>query len=99
MAATDFETAVSQTITASNQLHDVINGTTTETVTTVSGEIPSLRKSLTDNFFFLDPIDWVDGDNSTKFNQLYKFTDGLLWYAPAATIANPVPLGVFPNRR
>ena len=97
MAATDFETAVSQSITASNQLHDVINGSTTETVTTDSGEIPSLRKSLTDNFFFLDPIDWVDGGNSTKFNQLYKFTDGLLWYAPAATIANPIPLGDSPT--
>lgn len=97
MAATDFETAVSQSITASNQLHDVINGTTTETVTTDSGEIPSLRKSLTDNFFFLDPIDWVDGDSSTKFNQLYKFTDGLLWYAPTAKIANPIPLGASPT--
>lgn len=97
MAASDFETAVSQTITTSNQFHNVINGSTTDTITTDSGEIPSLRKSLTDNFFFLDPIDWVEGENSTKFNQLYKYTDGLLWYAPAATTSNPIPLGASPT--
>jgi hypothetical protein len=95
--AQNFEDAVSNAITSSDQLYNVINGTSTDVIATDSGDIPSLRKSLVDNFFFLDPIDWLQGENSTKFNQLYKFTDGLLWYAPAATVTNPIPLGASPN--
>lgn len=95
MSATDFETAVSQTITASNQLHDVINGTTSETVTTDSGEIPSLRKSLVDNFYFLDPLPWTNGVSEGVFNQIRAF-EGLYYYAPTATTINPVPMGVTP---
>lgn len=95
MAATDFETAVSQTITSSNQLHEVINGTSAETVTTDSGEIPTLRKSLVDNFYFLDPLPWTNGVNEEVFNQIRDF-EGLYYYAPTATTINPVPLGVTP---
>lgn len=95
MAASDFETAVSQTITASNQFHDVINGSTTDTITTDSGEIPSLRKSLIDNFYFLDPLPWADGVNEEVFNQIRDF-EGLYYYAPTATTGNPVPMGATP---
>lgn len=97
MAATDFETAVSQVITSSNQHHDVINGTATETVTTDSGEIPTLRKSLVDNFYFLDPLPWTDGVNEEVFNQIRDF-EGLYYYAPTATTVNPVPMGTTPVR-
>ena len=95
MAASDFETAVSQTITASNQLHDVINGAVAETVTTDSGEIPTLRKSLVDNFYFLDPLPWTNGVDEEVFNQTRNF-EGLYYYAPLATTLNPVPMGVTP---
>ena len=94
--AQNFEDAVSNAITSSDQLHNVINGLSTDVIATDSGDIPSLRKSLIDNFFFLDPIPWVNGNNETLFNQLRNFTDGTWWYAPAATATNIIPLGVTP---
>ena len=94
--AQNFEDAVANAITSSDQLHEVINGTSTETITTDSGEIPSLRKSLIDNFYFIDPIPWVNGNNEIIFSQLRNFTDGTWWYAPAATATNITPMGVTP---
>lgn len=95
MAATDFETAVSQTITSSNQLSDVINLSATETVTTDSGEIPSVRKAIADSMLFIAPIPWEDGQDETNLFQTRSFEKGLYW-APSATTINPVPMGSTP---
>ncbi|CAH9012902.1 hypothetical protein VP249E411_P0079 [Vibrio phage 249E41-1] len=95
MAATDFETAVDQTITASNQLHEVVNGSSTETVTTDSGEIPSVRKVLTDSMMYLPSIPWVQGEDETNLFQPRIFGDQIYW-APNATTNNPVPMGFSP---
>ena len=95
--AQNFEDAVSNTITASDQLHRVINGTATETINTESGMIPSLRKALVDNFYFITPIPWKQGEKEEVFNQLRLFTDGSWWYAPSATEITPIPMGVSPH--
>lgn len=94
--ATNFEEAVSNTITSSDQLHQVINGSVTDTVTTDSGEIPSVRKALTDNMYFVEAIPWAQGSNETVFNQLRTFTDNAVYWAPTATVSNPVPMGATP---
>lgn len=94
--AQNFEDAVSNAITSSDQLYNVINGLATEVVATDNGDIPTLRKALVDNFYFRDPIAWVQGANETVFNQLRSFTDGTWWYAPAATATNILPMGVTP---
>lgn len=98
--ATTFTQAVELTIFASNQLHDVINGDALTTVETENGDIPTLRKALVDNFYFKTPINWVEGESSTVFNQLYYF-DGTLatsgwYYAPQATVDNPIAMGSTP---
>lgn len=98
--ATTFTQAVELTIFASNQLHDVINGDALTTVETENGDIPTLRKALVDNFYFKTPINWVEGESSTVFNQLYYF-DGTLatsgwYYAPQATLDNPIAMGSTP---
>ncbi|CAH9013015.1 hypothetical protein VP277E431_P0066 [Vibrio phage 277E43-1] len=95
MAATDFETAVDQSITASNQLHDVVNGSSTETVTTESGEIPSVRKALTDSMMYLPSIPWVQGEDEINLFQPRIFGDQIYW-APNATSVNPTPMGTSP---
>lgn len=98
--ATTFTQAVELTIFASNQLHDVINGDALTTVETENGDIPTLRKALVDNFYFKTPINWVEGESATVFNQLYYF-DGTLatsgwYYAPQATLDNPIAMGSTP---
>ncbi|CAM0106897.1 tail fiber protein [Vibrio phage 166E36-1] len=95
MAATDFETAVDQTITASAQLHEVVNGLPTETVATDSGEIPSVRKALTDSMMYLPSISWVQGEDETNLFQPRIFGDQIYW-APNATSVNPIPMGASP---
>ena len=55
--ATSLEQGVDLVIFSSNQLHDVINGSATESIETESGLIPTLRKALVDNFFFKSPLD------------------------------------------
>ena len=98
--ATTFEQAVELSIFASNQLHNVINGDATTTIETESGDIPSVRKALVDNFFFKTPIRWVSGNTSQVFNQLYYFyADEVVngwYYAPSATTDNPITLGSTP---
>lgn len=97
--ATSFEQAVDLTIFSSNQLGDVINLDATSEIETETGLIPSLRKSLVDNFFFKSPIDWASGESETVFNQLRFFSNGVLsayYYAPTATTVNPVPMGTTP---
>lgn len=93
--ATTLDQGVDLVIFSSNQLHDVINGSATETVETESGLIPTLRKALLDNFYFKSPVAWAAGSNETVFNQLRFFQNGILsgyYYAPTATTANPIPM-------
>lgn len=98
--ATSFDQAVDLTIYASNQLGDVINGNATSVVSTESGDIPTLRKALIDNFYFKNPIQWNPGNTNTVFNQLYVFdTDNInkgWYYAPTATATNPILMGSTP---
>ncbi len=95
--AQGFTEAVQNSIKSSDQHYAVVNGAANETVTTDSGEIPTLRKSLVDNFFFLAPITWDNSTSEVVFNQLRLFTDGGWWYAPTATVFNPIPMGATPH--
>lgn len=79
-----------------NQIHDIVNGDAVTTVTAEDGEIPSIRKTLVDNFVFKSPLDWANGSSETVYNQLRKFTDGSWWYAPMALDTNPIPMWVTP---
>lgn len=94
--ATTFEEAVELTITASNQHHQIINGSATEQVQVEDGSyIPTVRKALVDNLYFKSPIAWSTGTNETIFNQLRSFPDPISgqiswWYAPNATNSNPI---------
>lgn len=95
--ALTYQAAVEQTITAGEQIHQIVNGTATTEVTVEDGsKIPTVRKSLLDNFYFKSPLDWQSGQQEVVFNQLRKFTDGTLWYAPTATAATPVGMGATP---
>ena len=79
-----------------NQLSDVINGDALSEVETLDGFIPTIRKTLVDNFNFKSPIAWSVSSNETVFNQLRVFTDGSWWYAPLATTGTPVAMGADP---
>lgn len=95
--ALTYQAAVEQTITAGEQIHQIVNGTATTEVTVEDGsKVPSIRKALLDNFYFKDPIAWQVGQTEKVFNQLRKFTDGSLWYAPSATANNPISMGSTP---
>lgn len=92
-----YSAAVEQTITAGEQIHQIVNGTATTEVTVEDGsKVPSIRKALLDNFYFKDPIAWQVGQTEKVFNQLRKFTDGSWWYAPSATASNPISMGSTP---
>ena len=92
-----YHAAVEQTITAGEQIHQIVNGTATTEVTVEDGsKVPSVRKALLDNFYFKDPIAWQVGQTENVFNQLRQFTDGSWWYAPSATASNPISMGVTP---
>ena len=75
-----------------NQLGDIINGDALSEVETLDGFIPTIRKTLVDNFNFKSPIAWSIGSNETIFNQLRVFPDGSWWYAPLATTGSPVAM-------
>ena len=95
--ALTYQAAVEQTITAGEQIHQIVNGTATTEVTVEDGsKVPSIRKALLDNFYFKDPIVWQVGQTENVFNQLRKFTDGSWWYAPSATASNPISMGSTP---
>lgn len=97
MATYTYSEAVEQTITAGEQIHQIVNGTATTEVTVEDGsKVPSIRKALVDNFYFKDPIPWQVGQTEIVFNQLRQFTDGSWWYAPSATATNPVNMGSTP---
>jgi len=87
---------VNLTIDNGNTWHQILNGADDETFEVDDGSVPSLRKSMKDNFYYKDPIDWVQNDPVTEFNQLVKFTDGTLWVAPTARANNPILMGVTP---
>lgn len=92
-----YQAAVEQTITAGEQIHQIVNGTATTEVTVEDGsKVPSIRKALLDNFYFKDPIAWQVGQTENVFNQLRQFTDGSWWYAPSATASNPISMGSTP---
>lgn len=94
---TTYSEAVEQTITAGEQIHQIVNGTATTEVTVEDGsKVPSIRKALLDNFYFKDPIAWQVGQTENVFNQLRQFTDGTWWYAPSATASNPISMGSTP---
>lgn len=94
---TTYSEAVEQTITAGEQIHQIVNGTATTEVTVEDGsKVPSIRKALLDNFYFKDPIAWQVGQTENVFNQLRQFTDGSWWYAPSATAINPITMGSTP---
>ena len=62
MATYTYSEAVEQTITAGEQIHQIVNGTATTEVTVEDGsKVPSIRKALLDNFYFKDPIAWQVG--------------------------------------
>lgn len=97
MAMTTYSEAVEQTITAGEQIHQIVNGTATTEVTVEDGsKVPSIRKALLDNFYFKDPIAWQVGQTENVFNQLRQFIDGSWWYAPSATASNPISMGSTP---
>lgn len=92
--ATTYTQAVELTIFDSNQFHEIVNGDAATTVTTASGDVDTVRKALTDNFYFKSPILWSNGSTNTVFNQIYTYTDGTLWFSPFATSTNPISLTV-----
>ena len=95
--ASTYQESVEQTITAGEQIHQIVNGTAATEVTVEDGsKVPSIRKALLDNFYFKDPISWQAGQTENVFNQLRKFTDGSWWYAPSATASNPISMGSTP---
>lgn len=92
-----YQQAVEQTITCAEQFNQIVNGTATAEIVVEDGsKIPSIRKSLIDNFYFKDPLPWSQGSTETVYNQLRKFTDGSWWYAPNATASFPISMGVTP---
>ncbi|UUW39927.1 hypothetical protein VP14_240 [Vibrio phage VPMCC14] len=82
-------------IDVSNQLHEIVNEDALTEVITESGPIPSVRKAISDSFLFQEPLPWDQGNNEEAFNQLRTFVDETYW-APTASLANPVPMGVTP---
>ena len=98
-----FENAVDQVIVDSERLHNVVNGTAVEEVTTEDGSsIPTIRKAMLDNIYFkTPPLPWTVGATCTVFNQLYAFKSaaGTQWfYAPSASVDNPVRLPADPTQ-
>lgn len=97
-----FENAVDQVIVDSERLHNVVNGSAVEEVITEDGSpIPTIRKAMLDNIYFkTPPLPWTVGAVCTVFNQLYAFKSaaGTQWfYAPSASIDNPVRLPADPT--
>lgn len=87
---------------AAEQLHRVFNGTAEEEVMADDGLIPSVRKALVDNFYFLDPIAWEVDVTESVFNQPRVFTnptapeDVTYWWSPSARSTAPTPMGGSP---
>lgn len=93
--ASSYPEGVDLTIIAGNQLHQVINGEANEVVSTTSGDIPSVRKALADSMMFKVPVEWVQGEVTTDPLET-RLYNGQPYWAPEATLANPITLGVSP---
>ncbi|AOQ26874.1 hypothetical protein [Vibrio phage S4-7] len=93
--ASSYPEGVDLTIIAGNQLHQVINGEANEVVSTTSGDIPSVRKALADSMMFKVPVDWVQGEVTTDPLET-RLYNGQPYWAPEATLANPITLGASP---
>lgn len=95
--ATNLNEAVGLIVPDSNAFHDIINGTSTQEVTLPEGDtVPTVRKAFADSLLFKNPIAWDEGNNATDSLQLRTFTDNLVYWAPNATVSNPVPMRVTP---
>ena len=100
--ADTFETAVDLSITASNQLHTILNGdSTTEVAVEDGSKIPSVRKAYTDSLFFLSPQPWSVGEYETIYNQLRSFVEptGITtwWFSKTATVSSPILMSTTPH--
>lgn len=94
--AVTLQQATDLVVRAANDLSQVINGLATGEVELCDGDvIPTLRKALLDNFYFLPAIPYVQGTTNEVYNQLYIYEDYLI-YSPAATASNPITLVEFP---
>ena len=98
--ADTFEEAVDLSITASNQLHTILNGdSTTEVAVEDGSKIPSVRKAMVDSLYFKPPIAWAQGEYEDTYNQLREFVDGDVrtwWFAKGATVSTPVLMSINP---
>jgi len=100
--ADTYSEAVDLSITASNQLHTILNGDSTTEVTVEDGsKIPSVRKAYTDSLFFLSPQPWSVGEYETAYNQLRSFAEpsGITtwWFSKTATISTPILMSTTPH--
>lgn len=95
--------SIDQLILDSARMHQIINGTAQQSVTVEDGsEVPTIRKAMVENFYYKTPaLPWVVGSQTQVFNQLYSFTQPItnaitFWYAPGATVTNPITMGSSP---
>ena len=100
--ADTYSDAVDLSITASNQLHKILNGDSTTEITVEDGsKIPSVRKAYTDSLFFLSPQPWTVGEYETVYNQLRAFVEptGITtwWFSKPATVSTPVLMSTTPH--
>lgn len=100
--ADNFEDAVELSITASNQLHEILNGDAeTEVAVQDGSKIPSVRKAMVDSLYLISPIAWEEGGYESKYNQLRSFEEdsGTItwWYAPRSSISSPTLMSVTPH--
>lgn len=102
MAMTTYSEAVEQTITAGEQIHQIVNGTATTEVTVADGStIPSIRKAQVDSMYFKEPEAWTTGQTETDYLQLKKYTHPTTgkeswWFAKGALVSNPIAMGTSP---
>ncbi len=94
--------AVNLSITASNQLHTILNGdSTTEVIVEDGSKIPSVRKAYIDSLFFLSPQPWSAREYETVYNQLRAFIEptGITtwWFSKTATVSTPILMSTTPH--
>lgn len=100
--ADTFQEAVDLSITASNQLHKILNGDSTTEITVEDGsKIPSVRKAYTDSLFFLSPQPWTVWKYETVYNQLRAFVEptGITtwWFSKLAAVSTPILMSTTPH--
>ncbi|AOQ26880.1 tail tubular protein [Vibrio phage S4-7] len=94
--ATTYAEGVELTITSGNQLHEIINGSATEEISTESGMVPSVRKALADAMLFKPAIAWAQGSTESDPFQTRLYGEGIYW-APSASNEAPISMGENPN--